>query len=305
MNTRAVFQSTAEVSVVIPAYNRAHCIGRAVASALADQGHPIREILVVDDGSSDGLAAALREFGDQVRLIRHDTNQGPAAARNTGIAEARGTHIAFLDSDDVWKPGKLGRQITFMADHGLECSCTGFELLAKGAGQPEIAWRPYPTILGYGDVIWGCYVSPGSTLVARRDLLRAVAGYRSTYRRYEDWDLLLRMVKHTEKGIGFLNEPLATIYPGTHMDPVSAHVSLDQISAQFQDRLRAQDPDLLSRFCSALAFNRASLYVFEKRWVAMIWELAKSFVLCPLGNWPIRVILLGKLRRRSKRGQSA
>lgn len=96
------------VSVVIPTYNRAHLIGRAVRSVLA-AFEPGDEVIVVDDGSTDGTAEALRPFGDRIRCVR-GPHRGCGAARNTGIAAARNPLLAFNDSDDEWMPDKLALQ---------------------------------------------------------------------------------------------------------------------------------------------------------------------------------------------------
>lgn len=93
------------ISAVIPTYDRAPLIARAIESAL-DQSRPPDEIVVVDDGSRDGTAAAVAPYLDRVRYVRQD-NAGSSAARNTGVAEALHPWIAFLDSDDVWRPDHL------------------------------------------------------------------------------------------------------------------------------------------------------------------------------------------------------
>jgi glycosyltransferase involved in cell wall biosynthesis len=94
------------VSVVIPAYNVSRFIGAAVASVL-NQTYKDVEIVVVDDRSTDGTLAELEKFRDRVKIVRHETNQGAAAARNTGVEASRGEIVAFLDGDDLWAPGKL------------------------------------------------------------------------------------------------------------------------------------------------------------------------------------------------------
>ncbi|MGI9434807.1 MAG: glycosyltransferase family 2 protein, partial [Geminicoccaceae bacterium] len=104
------------VSVVIPVFNRASTIAGAVESCLA-QTYPHFEIILVDDGSSDDIGSAVRSFADttadatKIRLVRHAHNQGVSAARNTGVREAKGVYVAFLDSDDAWLPQKLERQV--------------------------------------------------------------------------------------------------------------------------------------------------------------------------------------------------
>lgn len=97
------------VSVVIPTFNRARTIGRAIDSVLAQTFQDL-EVIVVDDGSKDDTAEVLTRFGGRIQLIRQE-NSGVSAARNTAIREARGKWIAFLDSDDQWCPDKLARQI--------------------------------------------------------------------------------------------------------------------------------------------------------------------------------------------------
>lgn len=99
------------VSVIIPAYNRERLVGEAIDSVLA-QEVPL-ELIVVDDGSTDGTADVIASYGDAVRYV-HQDNKGIAGARNTGIALARGPYLAFLDSDDVWMPEKLARQLAVL-----------------------------------------------------------------------------------------------------------------------------------------------------------------------------------------------
>src|SRR5687768_1729437 len=100
------------VSVVIPTYNRAYCVRRAIDSALA-QTYPHLEVIVVDDGSTDGTAELMRTaYGHDGRVRYHrQANGGVSAARNRGIALARGEYVALLDSDDRWKPWKLQAQV--------------------------------------------------------------------------------------------------------------------------------------------------------------------------------------------------
>ncbi len=102
---------TPQVSVILPTYNRTRTLGDAMASVLG-QSFTDLELIVVDDGSTEDVEAVVRRLGDKrVRFIRKEKNAGAAAARNTGTALARGSFVAFQDSDDLWLPGKLARQV--------------------------------------------------------------------------------------------------------------------------------------------------------------------------------------------------
>jgi glycosyltransferase involved in cell wall biosynthesis len=101
-------------SVIIPVYNRERYVAQSIESALAQTYRPV-ELIVVDDGSSDRSGAIARSF-EAVRYI-HQPNQGVAVARNTAVAAARGEFVSFLDADDVWLPGKLEVQISYLLKH--------------------------------------------------------------------------------------------------------------------------------------------------------------------------------------------
>ncbi len=189
---RGKSKSSPVVSAIIPVYNRSRSARRAIQSVLA-QTCQVYELIVVDDGSTDDLAGSLSDIGDtRLRIITHDNNKGAAAARNTGVAEASGQYVAFLDSDDLWLPGKLELQLRFMGSNGENhrVSCTGYEIVTPYHPEGEI--RHGPAILRQRDMQMGCRISPGSTLMAERSLLEEVGPMKESLRRLEDWDWLLR-----------------------------------------------------------------------------------------------------------------
>jgi glycosyltransferase involved in cell wall biosynthesis len=177
------------VSVVIPSYNRLHCLPRAIASVLA-QSHPVQEIIVVDDGSSDGTAQWAAGFASPVPFRFHplERNMGAAAARNRGIELATGTHVAFLDSDDVWHPEKIARQLAAIEEGGplYGAAYTGIASLTE-AGQPCGVSRATEA----GDIRLALMnhnvVGSTSCALVRRDLLRAVGSFEPTLRSCQDW----------------------------------------------------------------------------------------------------------------------
>lgn len=235
------------ISVIIPAYNRAAVIERAVASVreqVVPAGWSV-DVTIVDDGSLDVLAV------NGVRVVRHDYNRGAAAARNTGIANATGTFVAFLDSDDVWLPGKLQAQIGIMLANDWVASCTAYVLAKRGRA---IRSPRYPTgTLGLDDLVWGCFVSPGSTLICRRTVFEEVGPMDTTLPRLEDWDWLLRY--GSRHPLGFLAEPLARIEPsmGGRID-TEAPV-LDILRARYMPAMSGRHRRY---FAAALAAERAA-----------------------------------------------
>lgn len=122
------------VSCVVPCFNGERFLDECVRSILAQTHRPL-EILVIDDGSTDGSAAVVRRFGDRVRYHRQD-NRGPAAACNTGIALATGELIAFLEQDDLWLPGKIERQVAALAADPALAFCVGH---VQNVWVPELA----------------------------------------------------------------------------------------------------------------------------------------------------------------------
>lgn len=184
-----------EISIVIPAYNRAATIARCVESVLA-QDFPSFEVVVADDGSTDTTRAIVAAIADpRVRLVARASNGGAAAARNTGVAAARGRYIAFLDSDDVFLPGKLAAQHAALCAAGPaeRLSCTAFRIELLDQGQ-IIDWYHKPDAATFDGLIKGCSLGPGSTLMAERRVFEEIGPLDTTLRRFEDWEWLLRYV---------------------------------------------------------------------------------------------------------------
>ena len=205
------------VSVVIPTYNRRAVVREAVVSVCAQEG-VAREIIVVDDGSSDGSAAALQhEFGTGIRVLR-TANHGVAAARNLGVAASAGELIAFLDSDDMWLPGKLAAQVAFFAAHPEAQICQTAEVwIRNGVRVNPRAHHRKPS----GDIFEAslllCLVSP-SAVMLRRSLFERVGGFDESLAACEDYDLWLRILRTTP--VWLIDRPLV-IKRGGHADQLS------------------------------------------------------------------------------------
>ena len=187
------------VSVVIPSYNRLHCLPRAIASVLA-QSHPALELIIVDYGSTDGTHDWARTFACPIPFTFHplERNMGAAAARNRGIELARGTYVAFLDSDDIWHPEKIARQLAAIEAAGPKygAAYTGIASLTE-AGVPCGVSRATEA----GDIRLGLVnhnvVGSTSCALVRRDLLLQVGGFVPNLKSCQDWELWLRLASIT------------------------------------------------------------------------------------------------------------
>ncbi|HSM60989.1 MAG TPA: glycosyltransferase, partial [Longimicrobiales bacterium] len=198
------------VSVVIPCFNAARYVSDAVASVL-EQGEPGIEIIVVNDGSSDGeaLTRALRPYGSAVTRV-DGPHEGLPAARNRGITAARGRWLAFLDADDRWKRGFLERQLSLLEESGADLVYCDAELFgpALAPGGTVMADHPSRGEVSLASVLAGDCVVVMSTVVADADAVRRVGGFDPALRFCEDLDLWARML---EAGARFTyhRDPLA------------------------------------------------------------------------------------------------
>jgi len=200
-----------KVSVVVPIFNSERTLTRAIDSVFG-QTFSDWEIILVDDGSTDRSADLIAQTKlDRVTHIRHAQNRGAAPARNSGIAAARGQWIAFLDSDDVWKPDKLKRQIAALETHGdpnvMGCA-TGYSL--HKSGRDLIVSLRMAANQFRDQILYGCTISPGTTLLVNRSVFDKVGMFDSALRKLEDWDWLLRFAERYD--LLFVPDILAEIY---------------------------------------------------------------------------------------------
>ena len=192
------------VTVVIPAFNCAPFIRTAIDSVLA-QDYPDLEIIVIDDGSTDATGSIVETYGDRVRLLAQ-ANRGCAAARNLGIANARGDYIAFLDADDAWWQGKVSYQIEGLRQSGLQMaysrfivwqpeadgSCLAPQRVFAVPDNPALSDCALVTGDTYQELLLDCIVWT-STVLIRKSALLQVGCFDETLALGEDYDLWLRL----------------------------------------------------------------------------------------------------------------
>jgi len=227
-----------QVSVIIPTYNRAVLLREAVASVQA-QTYRDFEVLVVDDASTDKTREALAAWPD-VRVLGQARRRGVAAARNLGIAAARGRWLAFLDSDDLWRPEKLARQMAYLQKHPEISLCQTDETwvrrgvaVNKPAAHRKTAGRIFLPSLER------CLISPSAVILHRR-LLEAHGAFDEDLPAAEDYDLWLRLTWRYP--VGLVDEPLV-IKRGGHPDQLSRQWGIDRFRIRALVKL-LRDPDL-------------------------------------------------------------
>lgn len=204
-------QQSPRVSIVIPAFNCSRYIETSLHSVLG-QDFESYEIVIVDDGSTDGTSETLRSLQhahpDKIRLF-HQANSGSAVARNRGISEARGDLIAFIDSDDIWLPLKLSAQVRYLDGHpDVDLVCSGWAELHANDDSKSLADRfqtdgDFETVDTnssgwlYISLLTECIVWT-STVVMRKSLSERIGGFDPEFRQGQDYDYWLRASRETK-----------------------------------------------------------------------------------------------------------
>lgn len=211
------------VSVIIPTFNRRRLVQQAIDSVLAQEFGDY-ELIVVDDGSTDDTAAALAVYGGRIRVL-HQPRRGVSAARNTGIQAAKASLIAFLDSDDLWLPTKLGRQTAFFQARPDALICQTEEIWIRDGVRvnPAKKHRKRSGMI-FERSLELCLVSP-SAVMMRRHLLDEAGLFDERLPACEDYDLWLRIsCRHP---VYLIDDPLI-IKRGGHADQLSRSPGLDR-----------------------------------------------------------------------------
>ncbi len=275
------------ISVIIPAFNAAWCVRRAVDSVLAQDYKPL-EVLVVDDGSTDDTPEILAEYGESIRVVTK-ANGGLSSARNAGIKAASGDSVAFLDADDWWLPGKLSAQVRLMQS------------------QPEIGFCSVATNVEDPDGIflnlWACpewqgsflahlfhnnaaVTGSGSGVMARKELFEKAGLFDEALKSLEDIDMWMRLAAVSEYAC--IPEPLVVILK--HPNSMSRNLEVMRNAAiQVMRKNRLLLPNKLQgRFWRD---GMASVYADYAKWwyrtgrrSAALQDIMRALLLAPLAR---------------------
>jgi len=268
------------LSVIIPTYNRAQCIGRALESVRIQKLHDW-EIVIGDDASTDRTIAEALKLMPEAKVARLSHNQGAAAARNAAMKLATGEFMAFLDSDDEWLPGKLERQLAYLQEHPECAVCgTGHFLETKQGERMEFPGnnpRDWRRELHSAQSFHGA-----STPVVRRRVLEEVGFQDETLRVLEDWDWMLRITQ--KYPIHVLPEMLTVIHENNPSDPDQTLHSMKHFLAKHAEEFHSYGVSHARHVISQHQENAARTLIRHGRLAEGGGLLCQSWVNAPLRN---------------------
>lgn len=269
------------VSIVIPAYNRAHCIRRALESVRAQGEMGGVELILGDDASTDETWEVVQREFPEARLARLEVNAGAASARNAALQLACGEFVAFLDSDDEWLPGKIEAQLAFLEQNPDVAVCaTGHVFCRRDGVRREVRVENRED--------WGVALQAGqwfhgaSTPVVRRSVLESVGLQDEMLRVLEDWDWMLRIAQRHR--IHVLPEVLAVIHENGPSDADFTRVATERFLAKHGEEFRAVGRGHFERMASQHWENAARSYFRHSRNREGIGCVLRAMALAPARN---------------------
>jgi glycosyltransferase involved in cell wall biosynthesis len=271
------------VSAVIPAFNAGPFLADAIKSILSQTSGEV-EVIVVDDGSKDNTGEIARSFGAPVVCLTQ-TNRGMAASRNAGIEMANGDWIGFLDADDTWFPNKLERQFAALARDSSRKVCYSKWQVVDSNLQPLFEQGTAPGDSSIEDLLFrGNVVGSVCTGLVKSELLKGIGGFDPSLSHCADWDLWIRLARHTE----FAYVPEALVTYRQHGANLSRQVpTLEKDSLVVLDKaFRSPEtaPAIKDRAPQAMARNwmvLAGAYFHAGRWADFLRCATKAVATSP------------------------
>lgn len=275
-----------QVSVIIPFFGDKRSLLRAVDSVLL-QTVPAAEIIVVDDGSSEALEFK-PSIDSRLKVLRHDSNKGPAAARNSAIRVANCDVVTFLDADDFWLPQKIERQLATLEAtekryprQQVAVAC-GFVLASTHAG--SVSCRIPVGSTEPAEFASGCWFSPGSTLMIRRDTLLHHGLFDEDLRRLEDFIWFLKFVLNGGKLV-VCDQVGAVVIKETKLTAKEIDAHIPRVIAKARDIINRTAPkrsdELLALVQAYCALEIASAHWYDRAYLESLRYLLKSWMRAP------------------------
>lgn len=248
------------VSVITPTYNDSGTLSRAIDSVL-NQTYGTFEYIIVDDASTDDTESVVELYDDtRIQYLRHEENKGGSAARNTGIEQAKGKYVAFLDADDEWLPEKLAAQIDCLEGRTNEWVAVYCDRKTQTAEGDRYLTQVINTLL---QMIGQTSIEPaarkggerlirelltkrisvggGSTLMVRTDIAKKIEGFDPSFSRHQDWEFFIRIVK--EGKIEFVDNKLCIIHESSNPDPDVVRFAKMRFLGKFIDDVKDIETD--------------------------------------------------------------
>ena len=304
-------EKNVKVSVVMPVYNRQQQAEFAARSVLAQDFEDI-ELIIIDDGSKVPFFLPDDFSKDiSITILRQEINQGAGAARNIGIREAKGEYIAFIDSDDIWRGKKLSAQLAFVSK--MQNSPDDTPVTGSPITDRHIASTPTVYVCGFTlkssvtrlqrtlqpissnrliDFASGCWFSPGSTALMKRDIFELVGDFDPNLRRFEDIDWYIRFAMARGQ---LLSVPgtFAEIKAGSKPEAANVMIAKKYLTDKFSNKIGQflpLNPTQSRHLRSYLALEQASSHSAHKEWIGFLAQIALSWILKPrlrlhLNNW--------------------
>lgn len=258
-----------KVSVIIPTYNRSNFLERAIYS-VSNQSYDDFELIVVDDASTDDTKKILKNIQDpSFSYFRHETNQGGAAARNTGIKHSSGKYIAFLDDDDFWLPEKLEKQVEKLELNdkdfiGVYC---GFIRIDTRNGKQEIIkgskrYEENKLTLIRDLFTLDLELGGSSTLLIKHRYLNEIGGFDESFPRHQDWEFLLRLLKLGK--LGTVEKPLVLKFRSSSPKARDVEKAKLKFLSRFEEDMRAFGKDFYRKALWKHYDQVARYYLWEK-----------------------------------------
>jgi glycosyltransferase involved in cell wall biosynthesis len=219
-----------KVSVIIPTYNRAHLIDKAIKSVL-NQTYQDYEIIVVDNASTDNTKEVVKGFNNfKIRYIYYCDNRGSSVARNVGIRASQGEFIALLDSDDEWLPEKLDRQVEVLQNESPEVGVVYSDVLYIDENSKNMNRKlcnPKKEGYIYEDLLGGNCVGTPSALLIKKECFHRFGLFDDLLKYHEDWDMWIRIAKYYR--FVFIEVPLVKYR--LHSNRISENLELTIIAS--------------------------------------------------------------------------
>lgn len=265
-----------KISVIIPSYNRAKSLERAMQSVLR-QSYKNLELIIVDDCSTDNTEDVVKSIKDErVHYIKHTVNKGACAARNTGVSQSVGAYIAFQDSDDIWYSDKLYRQLDYLRKNGSDFVFCGMTRKSNGSDFYIPSEPYYEEKDAFEQLLYGNSIST-QTMLMKRYVAEKVH-FDVSLKRFQDWDFALQVTLAGFK-VGYLKEPLVEYL--LQEDSISKSVSCQHACDAIYEKYKSyyeKNPQALAFFYMCQAREYRSIDK-KKTQECLIKSMKKNFTL--------------------------